>query len=302
MGIHHLKNYEIRLARLSGASNGPLIISMCTPDYIRVALRLCESINKNTEFDFIVFETPTVHKSITPKGSSFLEYSKPSLIAYCLEKYGRSVVYLDSDVIIEQTPLLLNDLFAQNFDFSIYNWLSGEENHCYVPINDIQTETLYHFSHKINKSCPNQLICSGAVQFWAPTEKAHTLLNYWFDFIELEPNFTDDIALDFAFNNNTDKLAGMRCLWLPKSYARYAWWIFDKPIINHPYLPNKSNKSIIYSEARDQLRYYQEFFTEMQMPAPIADDELIDIKTKIIYKIISNELVATGYFKNEIWK
>jgi hypothetical protein len=45
----------------------------------------------------------------------------------------------------------------------------------------------------------------------------------------------DDHCLDVAFNyRSPDRL---RFEWLPKEYARYAFWIFSDPIIDHPELP-----------------------------------------------------------------
>jgi hypothetical protein len=59
----------------------------------------------------------------------------------------------------------------------------------------------------------------------------------WNAAIDKNPNAADDICLDFSYNNYFDK-GMMKSYWLPKSYARYAFWIFDKPIINHPDLPH----------------------------------------------------------------
>ena len=47
------------------------------------------------------------------------------------------------------------------------------------------------------------------------------------------PKAVDDQTLDYTYNFslNTNDL---NTIWFDKSYCRYKWWIFSKPIINHP--------------------------------------------------------------------
>ena len=93
------------------------------------------------------------------------------------------------------------------------------------------------YTHGINLFDETQLRCSGAVQLWADTQLAKNLLKKWNQTIEENPNTADDISLDFSYNNNAERNS-MRPFWLPKSYARYAFWIFDRPTINHPEMPD----------------------------------------------------------------
>ena len=155
-----------------------------------------------------------------------------------MEKTGKSVIFIDCDCEIKDTPyLLINSL--DKYDFAIFNWLSGEGNQTYLPYTPPELSTTYYKpGHSIEFLSKDQLICSGAVQYWSNNTESIALLNFWQTTISNNLGVADDHCLDYAFNN----LAGhkVRALWLPKSYARYAWWIFDQPIIDHPQMPSTS--------------------------------------------------------------
>jgi hypothetical protein len=101
---------------------------------------------------------------------------------------------------------------------------------------------LYEFSHSIDFLSDDQLICSGAVQFWSNSIASYNLLKFWQFVITSNPSSADDCCLDLAFNNYCSLYTNeINFLSLPKSYARYAWWIFDQPVIDHPDFPNSNN-------------------------------------------------------------
>ena len=39
--------------------------------------------------------------------------------------------------------------------------------------------------------------------------------------------------MDYLWNNRPAELASLRAAWLPKAYARYAWWPYIEPVVNH---------------------------------------------------------------------
>ena len=47
---------------------------------------------------------------------------------------------------------------------------------------------------------------------------------------------------------------------MPKSYARYAWWIFDQPVIDHPQMPNTTTKWNEVTDINGRKRYYEKNF------------------------------------------
>jgi hypothetical protein len=156
-------------------------------------------------------------------------------------------LYLDCDVIVRDFPVLFTEIVKNKYDFSILNWLSLNDNSAYIEAQS--GLKIYTFSHEINYISDDQLICSGAVQFWNNSKNSFMLLFKWLEIIKLNSESQDDHCLDCAFNNFGNEL---NTFWLPKSYARYGWWIFDIPIIDHPHLPNNNPN---FKEINEEFGY-----------------------------------------------
>jgi hypothetical protein len=216
-----------------------LVCGMFTKNYGDKALKLEASLNK-FRMPYALYEIPSIHSSISHHGSASSPFNKPEFIRAMLDKYKLPILYLDVDCEIERNPTLITQIIHKGKDFGIFNWLSRERNDAYGPVNlpDYENNRFYTYTHGINLIDETQLRCSGAVQFWGNTQLAKNLLAKWNQTVEENPNAADDISLDFAYNNNVER-ALIRPFWLPKSYARYAFWIFDKPTINHPDMPNE---------------------------------------------------------------
>jgi hypothetical protein len=237
-----------------------LFISMYTKNYGQLAERLAVSMEKHG-LPFAIYEVPTVHNSISEKGSQDLTYTKSSFIRNIMSRTNKNIIYIDCDCEIKKFPSLLFEIAAKN-DFAIFNWLSPQENNVYLPYhNNDNSESPYKYSHCIQATCSTQLICSGAVQFWANSQSSIKLLKYWQSTIEHNKGAADDYCLDFAFNNfHKISNISLRYYWLPKAYARYAWWIFDEPIIDHPQIPNTSTKWADVNDSMGGKRFYSEKF------------------------------------------
>lgn len=236
-----------------------LFISMYTKSYLHLASRLAISMQRQA-LPFAIYETPTVHCSISEKGSSDLAYTKSNFIRNVIRQTGKNIVYIDADCVVEKFPSLLFCIAKTN-DFAIYNWLDTQENHVYLPYSiSSDSPNLYKYSHNIEPVCETQLICSGAVQFWANSQASWNLLSNWQRTIHENENSADDHCLDYSFNNFDLNLSQLRYQWLPKGYSRYAWWIFDQPIINHPQIPNTTTN---WKEIKNPVglkRFYPEKF------------------------------------------
>jgi hypothetical protein len=178
-----------------------------------------------------------------------------------MSRTNKNIIYIDCDCEIKKFPSLFFEISTKN-DFAIFNWLSPQENNVYLPFqNDCNSGSSYKYSHSIQATCSNQLICSGAVQFWANSESSIQLLKYWQSTIEYNKGAADDYCLDFAFNNFHKIFdISLSYYWLPKTYARYAWWIFDEPIIDHPQIPNLSTKWEDVNDSMGGKRFYSESF------------------------------------------
>jgi hypothetical protein len=219
-----------------------VVCGMFTANYAEKARKLQDSLD-NLSLSYVLYEIPSIHSSISRHGKVDSEFNKPRFIAEMMGRYNLPILYLDVDCVIEEEPKLIYDLASKAYDFAIFNWLSKERNDAYTSVNvaGFEANRFYTYSHGIYALDENQLRSSGAVQFWGNTELAKLLLSKWDAVISENPHTADDVSLDFSYNNSIDRKL-LRSFWLPKSYARYAFWIFDKPIINHPDMPDSGSQ------------------------------------------------------------
>lgn len=277
-----------------------LFISMFTKNYESLANRLATSMEKHS-LPYALYEVPTVHNSISERGSDDCNYTKSSFIRNVMDRTGKNIVYIDCDCEIKKFPSLIFEN-AKNYDFAVYNWLSSQENNVYIPYhNHDASEVLYRFSHSIEPTCDTQLICSGAVQYWANSGPSIELLNYWQSIIECNKGAADDYCLDFSFNNFQNKSCNkLKYYWLPKAYARYAWWIFDQPIIDHPQIPNTSTKWNEPTDAEGRKRFYAEQFNTISKKDNKYDGVIYPQKN-IHARNIGNGDISLNVIAEKIW-
>jgi hypothetical protein len=220
--------YTLAASR-GGLGASYVVCAMFTPGYRDKADRLVASL-RALDLEYAIYETPAVHCSISPSGAGDIQLSKPGFIDFVLCQFEKPVLYVDADMVFRQAPLLLDSL---RDDFAICNWLANDATDAWVPVAGQETRRYWTFSHAIDDWSITQMICSGCVQWWAPS--AHALLDRWRDVIAANPGVPDDHALDVAFNQFPP--GDLRVKWLPKEYARYAFWIFTNPVIDHPEFP-----------------------------------------------------------------
>lgn len=207
-----------------------VVCAMFTPGYRLKAERLAASLER-LGLAHALFETPQIHRSISGRGSDDIAFAKPRFITDMLKRFGKPVLYADADVVFRQSPTLIGTLCADNIDFAIYNWLADAENDAWMPAGE---SGLWKFYFAMDALSDSQLAASGAVQFWNDTKPAQALLAGWEAALTGFPGVQDDHCLDFAFNHAG---AGLRASWLPKEYARYAFWPYVDPMIDHPDFP-----------------------------------------------------------------
>ena len=93
----------------------------------------------------------------------------------------------------------------------------------------------------------------------------------------------------------------MRAAWLPKSYARYAWWIFDEPVIDHPQFPNAASTWREISDLSGRQRVYVDRLVPKDSVPEIGSDSILDARTGEIYKQNSDELFRIGNIEKKLW-
>ena len=210
-----------------------IVCAMFTGDYRDKAERLRASLEPYN-IEYALYEVPAVHRSIVPRGTGDLSLAKPVFIRHVLDHFQKPVLYVDADVCFQGDPALFASFQP---DFAIFNWLASDTTDAWVPMREQGAANApgryYAFSFAVDPWSKSQMFCSGCVQWWTPDARA--LLNRWQDVIAAHPRAQDDHCLDVAFNfRETDNL---RFEWLAQEYARYAFWIFSKPVIDHPEFP-----------------------------------------------------------------
>jgi hypothetical protein len=227
------------------ASKFPLIVAMYTPDRLASALRLKQSLLK-LNLSFAICEIDYIHSSTSIHGNPESQFAKPRFIKAWLEKHGKSVFYVDSDMVFTSFPTEVFKAHREGCQFAAFNWLSEEDNQTYFPAKQIAEirqgvlpavgdGTLVE-GFAVNHTSTDQIIVSGAVQYWGATPQALGLLEFWASTIAANPRSRDDHCLDYAFNNYPDR-SKLGFVSLPKAYCRVAWWPHVTPVIDHPDLP-----------------------------------------------------------------
>jgi len=221
-----------------------LAASMYTPSHRALAERLAASLLA-LGVPFILYEVPTVHRSISALGSDDPAYTKANFVRYLLDTYGVPILYMDCDCVLRSEPLLIRCLVETGTEFAIYNWLADVHTDAYAPVElrgaDGQivkpADRFFRFWYSVDAYSPTQLMCSGAAQLYANRPAARELLQTWATVIQEHPGVVDDQCLDVAFNSRLTGIRKPRSSWLDKAYARYLFWIYARPVIDHPQFP-----------------------------------------------------------------
>ena len=256
-----------------------IVCAMFTPNYRALAQRLVASLDQ-LGLTYALFQVPTVHPSISPRGKGDLSVSKPRFIRFALERFGKPVLYVDCDMVFRSAPTLIAQLVKEGYDFAIYNWLADMMNDAWLPEPGTR---LWKFFLRVELASDRQLMASGAVQLWRGTQPAFTLLSDWEQSLCNHPRSEDDHCLDFAYNHG-DR-TGLNPTWLPKSYCRVAYWIYVQPVIDHPQFP-EPNPGHFHQLGFGCFDPAQLRRVEKQEPFPC--DALINPATKRLLKRLSN--------------
>ncbi len=294
----------------SGANTGPFVIgAMTTPSHRGFAERLFASCRAQG-LPLALFEVPGVHRSISPNGNDDLRFTKANLVHFLLHRYDRPVLYLDADCVIAQPPVHFNGLLQAEADFAIFNWLAEEHTEAYFPVTagipgpdgaPLSGRRYYGFHHSIDAMSRTQLLCSGAVQWYANTVPARRLLQCWHGVIERAPRSADDKCLDFAFNNLAPQFPGLRVAWLDKSHARYAWWIYVRPVINHPELPHPGDGFAPLDEIDGRPRIHLPQLWEPGVDYVFPRDCLIDTETRTLLRLQDGAWRRVAQIESPLW-
>lgn len=215
-------------------------VAFRTPNYAPAA-RLLDSCAR-VGLPLTLHTIPAIHRSVSARGTDDPATTKPNLIHAALERRRRPILYLDADVVFREAPTLLERIVAGGHDLALYNWAADEHTDAFRPLvlelpDGPSRHRFFRFANAFDHFDPAQLVTSGAVQLWGDSGGARALLAAWQRAILEFPEASDDACLDFAFNNPEPERPPVRPFWLPKAYVRYPWWIYARPVIDHPDWP-----------------------------------------------------------------
>jgi len=299
------------LRTLGGGKDKSYVIGgMFTAAYQAKAERLAASCAKY-ELLYVLHEVPTVHRSISSRGTDDTAYTKANFIHYLLTTHRKPVLYLDVDCEFMDQPELIDELVNTGCDFAVYNWFADECTDCFISIelspgdNEPPVKNrFYRFLGREAFFSTKQLKCNGLVQFYRNSIAARSLLRRWHRTIVTYPGCTDDSALSFTFNNLTKRswlwwLLKVR--WLPSSYARISWWIYKKPIINHEDLPTKSTSFTKIKDPRGRSQFYTSLMVQRKPAELYPQDCIIDAEQKMLCKIDNGRPIPVAPIEQTFW-
>lgn len=297
---------------ISGGKEGLYVVgAMFTDAYSAKAERLVASCER-FGLQYAVHEVPSVHKSISDRGTEDLTYTKPNFIRHLLAIHKKPVLYLDVDCEVMSQPELIDKLVSTRHDFAIYNWFADDEcTDCFISVelspspNEPPIKNrFYRYLGSEAFFTKKQLKCNGLVQFYGYSVAARALLSNWHRTIATFPRCTDDSALSFTFNNLTRHswLAWLlKVQWLPKPYARISWWIHTKPVINHADLPSKSSKFNTMTDSRARKQFYHSLMERRKPATHFPEDCIIDTKQHMVCNLVDGELVPIEPTDQHFW-
>jgi len=234
-----------------GGQSSYIVTSIFSKDYRAKAETLAASCEK-FGISYELHEVEAVHNSISPRGTNDLRFTKPRLIRHVLLEHRKPVLYVDSDCHFVSSPLLIDELGQKGVDFAAYNWCADRYNDRYMPVAfegmPATSRRFFKYSGCVNFLTTDQLISSGLVQYYGYSVAAWRFLGAIQKAIAKNKGAAEDQIVDFVFNNRVELLRRwprLQSFWLPKSYARIAYWIHVEPVIDHPDFPNSVQASDI---------------------------------------------------------
>ncbi len=288
---------------------GYVVGAMMTASHAPFGERLSASCRTHS-LPLALFEVPAVHRSINPRGSEDLRFTKANFVSFLLARYDCPVLYLDVDCVVAQRPSRIDGLAAERTDFAIFNWLAEEHTESYIPTEitlqegsatRLTSDRFYRFSHSVDWMSETQLLCSGAVQWYGNSDAARRLLEHWQSTIERHPGRADDKCLDYAFNNWPAGEPLLRTAWLEKRYARYAWWIYERPVIDHPQFPHSAEGFVPFDPLNGKPRIRMESVRAHPVEYVFPKPCLIDTHSRTLFRLTNGAWDGAGSFTHPLW-
>jgi hypothetical protein len=296
------------LRTMTGEGSTPYIVgAMFTASYAEKAARLAASCAKFC-LPYELHEVPTVHRSLSFRGSDDLRFTKANFIHHLLRTHKRPVLYLDADGEFVAQPHLITELVQTRCDFAIYNWLADEYTDRFYPIEVHGASEgpyrYFRYAGSVNLHSTTQLIAAGLTQFYRNSFAARALLSRWHRTVAALPGCGDDNCLNFTYNNleRRDWLRWfLRRRWLPKAYARYMFWIYAEPVINHSDVGTPSSTFRPLRTLHGRKEAYSSMMEKRDVPLLLPRDRIIDTQERMLCKLVEGIPVPIENTPHQFW-
>ena len=185
-------------------------------------------------FDFYAEEL----KGVLAKGGYQKAISyKATFIRKMIDKWKRSVLYLDCDMHIHNPPVMFT---TDQYDFMAFNWNA-----------DTRVST-----HKSVLFDWNVLETSGGIFYFNNTTPARRLLASWKSALLKHPSKADDRLLAMSFKEFDKKT--LRYYWIPMEYFYVPQYYrltipHNKVVISHPYALTDEDDALALAGTRDRV-------------------------------------------------
>ena len=113
------------------------------------------------------------------------------------------------------------------------------------------------------------------------------------------PGASDDHSLNFTYNKLPEDVRGV-ARWLDKAYARIGWWIYVRPIIDHPDIPGRSTWAPI-PDASASSGEYGVIAERQVVEYYFPKDCVIDVEQKRLLRVENGRLVPVGDISMELF-
>jgi len=293
---------------ISGGGEKPFLVgAIFTAGYADKAKRLAASCGRFL-LPYELHEVPTVHRSMSTKGSDDLRFTKANFIHYLLRTHKKPVLYLDVDCEFIAEPHLITELAQTRCDFAIYNWLADDyaDRFCPINIDDPPGTTYRYFRYAGSRDLysATQLMGAGLTQFFRNSRAARALLSRWHRTVAAFPGCGDDNCLNYTYNNlgNRNWLRWiLKSRWLPKAYARCMFWIYVEPVINHSEMPSAGSNFALLQDPRGRKEVYWSMTEKREVALMFPRDCIIDTQEGLICKLVDGNLVPIEKTSHRFW-
>jgi hypothetical protein len=90
-------------------------------------------------------------------------------------------------------------------------------------------------------------------------------------------------------------------VWLAKRYARYAWWIYERPVIDHPEWPASGQGFVPLQELAGKPRIDLRTVAVRNVNYIFPKECLIDIETRRLLRLRDGVWQPAESFSTPLW-